>query len=298
LPSVVYLSGEGLDFLNLYHTLGNLLCPDSQLVSDFIAYRYLGFAGISGSKLSVYDYAIKIYAHPKDQRDQICKDNKSKTGIYAWVNKSNNKVYVGSGCLLYSRISNYYQQSYYKARPNVYIVRALIKYGMVNFSLVILAYTDTDSLLSCEQKWIDLLKPEYNLSLNAGNTKGYKHNQESIDKMREAASGRNHTEEVKREMSESRWGKNNSFFGKTHSEEALALIRAAALNREKSSVPGMEVEITDLQTKLTTTYDSIRKAADAIDSDIKTILRREKSQLTKGINTPYRGRYMIVIKRS
>jgi len=90
--------------------------------------------------------------------------------------------------------------------------------------------------------------------------------------MREAASGRNHTEEVKREMSESRWGKNNSFFGKTHSEEALALIRAAALNREKSSVPGMEVEITDLQTKLTTTYDSVRKAADAINSDIKTIL--------------------------
>jgi len=88
LPSVLYLvlylSGEGLYFINLYHTLGNLLCPDFQLVSDFIAYSYLGFAGISGSKLSVYDYAIKIYAHPKDQRDQICKDNKSKTGIYAF----------------------------------------------------------------------------------------------------------------------------------------------------------------------------------------------------------------------
>jgi hypothetical protein len=67
-------------------------------------------------------------------------------------------------------------------------------------------------------------------------------------------------------------GKKNSFFGKTHSEEALALIKAAALSREKPSVPGLVVEILDLQTKLITTYDSVRKAADAINSDIKTIL--------------------------
>jgi hypothetical protein len=110
-------------------------------------------------------------------------------------------------------------------------------------------------------------------------------------------------------MSESRRGINNPFFGKTHTEESLALIRVAALNREKSSVPGIEIDITDLETKLTTTYDSIRKAANAINSDIKTILPpravtgtgargREKSQLEKGINTPYRKRYMIVIKRS
>ena len=261
----------------------NFFFADSQLALDFITCCLPGLSvipqnglgqkkPISGSKLSVFYYAVKIYDHPKDQRDQIRKDNKSKIGVYAWVNNTNNKIYIGSGCLLYARISNYYQQSYYKARPSLYILRALIKYGMVNFSLVILAYTDTDSLLSCEQKWIDLLKPEYNLSPNAGNTKGYKHNQGSIDKMREAALGRNHTEEVKREMSESRMGKNNSFFGKTHSEEALALIRAAALNREKPSVPGLEVEISDLQTKLTTTYDSVRKAADAINSDIKTIL--------------------------
>jgi len=99
-------------------------------------------------------------------------------------------------------------------------------------------------------------------------------------------------------MSESRKGKNNPFFGKTHSDQSLALIKAAAKNRVKSGVPGLEVEITDLETKLTTTYESIRKAAVAIGSDIKSISRREKSQLEKGINTPYRNRYMIVIRRS
>jgi len=59
----------------------------------------------------------------------------------------------------------------------------------------------------------------------------------------------------------------------------------------------INVEITDIETNITTKYDSIRSVAKAINSDTKTILRREKSQLEKGINTPYRGRYIIKIKR-
>lgn len=38
-------------------------------------------------------------------------------------------------------------------------------------------------------------------------------------------------------------------------------------------VPGLKVEITDLETNVVTSYDSVRKAADALDSDIKTLLR-------------------------
>lgn len=176
------------------------------------------------------------------------------------------------------------------ARTNLYVVRALSKYGLSNFSLVILEYTSSEDLIACEQKWIDLLKPEYNTNPTAG----------SIEKMCIAGLGRKHTEGVRLAMSESRKGKNNPFFtlGKTHSDQSLALIKAAANNRIKSAVPGLEVEITDLETKLTTTYESIRKAAVAIGSDIKSISRREKSQLEKGINTPYRNRYMIVIRRS
>jgi hypothetical protein len=75
-------------------------------------------------------------------------------------------------------------------------------------------------------------------------------------------------------MSESRRGKNNPFHGKTHTEENKAILSAAPKNRLTPAVPGIQVEITDLDTNLTTTYDSIRKAAVATNSDIKTILRR------------------------
>jgi group I intron endonuclease len=168
---------------------------------------------------------------------------------------------------------------------------------MVNFSLVILEYTTSDSLIKCEQKWMDLLKPEYNLSPKAGNSKGYIHTPESIEITRSLALGRKHSDQVKKLLSESRKGINNSFYGQKHTTEALNLIRNTALNKTKLSKPGIEVVVTDLETKLTSTYESIRKAANAINSDIKSLSRREKSQLEKGINTPYRGRYIIVFNR-
>jgi group I intron endonuclease len=132
----------------------------------------------------VYLHAIKIYEDPLNQRDLIREENNEKIGIYCWINKKTEKFYIGSGDPLYLRISDYYQSWYYLSHSNLYIVRALFKYGMSNFSLVILEYCKSDDLIKCEQKWIDQLKPEYNINPTAGNTKGYKHTIEAIEKMR------------------------------------------------------------------------------------------------------------------
>lgn len=246
---------------------------------------------------SISKLGIKTYENPLESRELIRKDNNGKVGVYCWFNKVNGKYYIGSGDPLYLRLSDYYQDWYYLARASTYIVRALSKHGMANFSLVILEYTSSGDLIKSEQKWIDLLKPVYNLNPQAGNSKGYVHTPESIEKLRSLALGRKHNDQVKKLMSESRKGINNNFYGKKHTPEALISMKEAALNRTKLTKPGIEVEITDIETKLTTTYESIRKAAFAINSDIKSLSRREKSQLEKGINTPYRGRYMIVFKR-
>lgn len=115
--------------------------------------------------------------------------------------------------------------------------------------------------------------------------------------MREKALGRKHSEVVKKSMSVNRMGENNSFFGKKHSPETLQKLKKFAANRNYSPVPGLEVEITDIETKVTTVYDSVRKAASAINSDIKTLLRREKSHNEIGVNILYRNKYFITIKR-
>lgn len=64
----------------------------------------------------------------------------------------NGKLYISSGDPLYLRISDYYQNWYMNNRKNLYIVRALSKYGMDNFSLVILEYTDSSNIIKSEQQ--------------------------------------------------------------------------------------------------------------------------------------------------
>jgi group I intron endonuclease len=146
---------------------------------------------------TIYSHGIKIYEDPLNQRNLIRDENNGKIGVYCWINKETGDFYIGSGDPLYVRISDYYQSWYYLSRSNTYIVRAIFKYGIRNFSLMILEYCESDNLIMCEQKWIDKLKPEYNINPIAGSTKGYKHTIESIEKMREVALGRKHTEEVK-----------------------------------------------------------------------------------------------------
>jgi len=139
---------------------------------------------------------------------------------------------------------------------------------MTNFSLLILEYTDSDNLISCEQKWIDVLKPDYNLNPLAGNTKGYKHTTETIEKMRSRALGRKHSEEtIKKKMSSSRYG------------------------REPTT--GFKVEVTDITPNVTTMYKSVRQAAKGIGINVKTLSNYEKTQQEKGINSPYKNHFII-----
>lgn len=210
----------------------------------------------------------KSYYEPANQRELIRNDNNGKIGVYAWENKINNKVYIGSGDPLYLRISDYYQSWYLESRTNLYIIRSLNKYSMNNFNLHILEYSDSENLIMCEQKWIDLIKPEYNINPIAGSSKGYKHSSESIVKMSILATGRKHTDEVRDLMSKHRRGINNPFYQKKHTIETLDKLRYSARNRKYTPVKGLEVEITDLETKITTTHSSIRDAAKFLHSDI------------------------------
>ena len=95
-------------------------------------------------------------------------------------------------------------------------------------------------------------------------------------------------------MSENSKVEKASFFGKTHTEETKAKMSAIASNRTKLPRPGYEVVVFDIKTNQTTTYSSIREAVKGLNTYLSTLLRREE----KGTTTPFRGRYVITIKRS
>ncbi len=98
----------------------------------------------------------------------IYEENRNKSGVYRWVNKINGKSYVGSSKSLSNRFSLYYSLNSLKkeVKGSIIIRRALLKYGYSNFSLDILEYCESDVLITREQYYIDLLKPEYNIKVN------------------------------------------------------------------------------------------------------------------------------------
>ena len=95
-----------------------------------------------------------------------------------------------------------------------------------------------------------------------------------------------------------------SSLGFKHSEESLAKVRAqlSKLNFEK----GFKIEVTDTETNTFTTYDSVRKAAKALNCVKTSLLNYEAKQKAfesgnlgndKSKFQLFRGRYIINIIR-
>lgn len=153
---------------------------------------------------------VKIYTKIDSQRETNLKHNKNKSGIYKWINNQAGKFYIGSSVNLSKRLLfylSYISMARHKGRSIIY--SALLKYGDKNFTLEIIEYCDPKETIAREQYYINTLGPEYNI-LNIANTY------------------------------------HGFFFGKKHTEKSLALIKAAANNRIKLAVPGIEVEIFDV----------------------------------------------------
>lgn len=121
-----------------------------------------------------------VYHNADSQKKQIYLNNRGKSGIYMWVNTVNNKRYVGSSSDLQRRISSYYSVAYLTKYNSTVINRALLKYGYSAFSLYILEYCNKEDLISREQYFIDIYKPEYNILKIAGSSLGFKQSEECI----------------------------------------------------------------------------------------------------------------------
>lgn len=144
----------------------------------------------------------------------------NKGGVYKLINDKNGKSYVGSSNNIYRRLGEH-------CNINVNIKKllkghsaigaALLKYGPDNFSLIILEVINLNnenstqeikkSIISKEQHYINLIKPEYNLNPIAGSNLG-----------------RIYSAEVRAKMSEAKKGLPSHWKGKKRSLESVALL--------------------------------------------------------------------------
>ena len=132
---------------------------------------------------------VKSYNNASKDKDLIFKDNKNKSGIYKFTNKLTKDIYIGQSIDLAKRFIKYFNLSYLKSRDTLVISRALIKYGYSNFSLEILEYCEIANLTEREQFYIDRLNPNYNTLKIAGSSSGYKHSEETKNKISQSLKG-------------------------------------------------------------------------------------------------------------
>ncbi len=133
-----------------------------------------------------------------------------KNVIYVITNVVNGKRYVGSAISFDKRKKDHLNRLKNGKHHSNKLQNAYNKYGKEKFTFSILEIVDsTDILVEAEQKWINDLKPEYNMTLIAGLNShiGMKRSEETKKKISEALKGKKLSEETKKKISDTLKGK-------------------------------------------------------------------------------------------
>ena len=183
--------------------------------------------------------------------------------------KVNNKRYIGSSATdIYGRWHCHKSELRRGIHPNIHLQRAFNKYGFdcFVFSIIEVAGCKEDCIV-LEQKWIDKLKPEYNITKLARsrlgvkesaatrnklkislkgnkNALGYKHTEEALSKMSEAGKGRVWKDERRKKFSELMRGRKHSDESKKKMSQAQKGKTVTAETRQKirESLKGHQVQ--------------------------------------------------------
>lgn len=219
------------------------------------------------------DFPFLIYDHSLYNKNRILRDIHNKSGIYCWYCKPSGNMYVGSGKNLRERVGDYYQPAYIRDREHLPIIRAINKYGIDKFSLMILELCNEQDLISREQFWIDFINPTYNILSVAASWLGNKHTEEARNKISTIMKNKEHTLETKLKISLNRQKENNPFYNRTHTVETKKKISASHSTRLKDPNPGVQVFVFSLENQLLYTFKSIRETARYFKADTRTINR-------------------------
>lgn len=152
----------------------------------------------------------------------------NKPGIYIWLNKENNKFYLGSSINLYQRRSTHLKEMRRGRNACGMLQAAYNKYGEEFLDFKVLLVCEVFELLRYEQELLDKLKPAYNKRLVAYSNLGLKMSDETKKKHRIRGKSRYPIEMINAARA------NNYFRGKCVSDETKEKNRLASLGRKKS----------------------------------------------------------------
>ena len=252
---------------------------------------------------------VKIYNDIEKDKNLIIQENKDKSGIYCFTDKTDKRQYIGSAVKITRRLRKYFSSTtliYELTKSNSHIYRAILDKGLSNFSLSILEYCEPNKCIERENYYFKLLAPKYNILAVAGSSKGFKHSLETRQKMSYSqirignrgrfktgvTSGENHPLYGKK-------GIDSAWFGKKHSEETIYKMRIAKQGEkhpmfgkprpEKAGKPSIKLKVLDKETNKTTIYSSISEAATSLNINPRRIYMYFSRNQVK----PYKNKYVF-----
>ena len=89
---------------------------------------------------------------------------KNKSGIYCILNIQNNKKYIGSSKNIWQRLQKHFSLLRKRKHENIILQNSFNKNGEESFICFCLREHNNEDLTYLEQYYIDLLKPQYNIT--------------------------------------------------------------------------------------------------------------------------------------
>jgi group I intron endonuclease len=189
------------------------------------------------------------------------------SGIYKITNLTTSQIYIGSSVDVRRRMMKHKSLLKRGDHHSIFLQRSWDKYGEEAFDFeLILKVPETSALLENEQKFIDDLKPEFNMCPIAGNRLGYKHTDETKSILAEKSKGntnfkgRKHTDATKEKMRQHHLGKKMSdeskekmrqhHLGKKRPEAVKKKISETMKGQKYRRAINDEVKISEIRKKL------------------------------------------------
>lgn len=154
------------------------------------------------------------------------------SGVYQIKNLINGKLYVGSAVNFKLRFNKHKSQLRLNNHDNIKLQNSFNNHSENNFVFEILATCPPEYCIKLEQWFIDNLKPEYNILKIAGSSLGYKHSNETKQRLKNKFI----SEETKNKISLSHKGKKLSLEHKEKISRKSKLYKHSLETRSKLSV--------------------------------------------------------------